>query len=228
MRLNSTPGCLVTFGRDGDIEISGSLISSIQCLILLNPSTKEILLRDRSSFKSTKVELRSNTDSLYFSNSGPHQVVLRQGDSIHIGMSGDNTCLFQFEINWPSLNDEESQRVEDFKFNFVNRPGKPRLAVTLDDTPTPSSRYESRIQTVGSKEDWLHRRMKLLGKGTFGEVYKTVNMHTGGYYAVKVMTRPGTMAQDIAWRKDVSKEVTILQRLDHVSATRRVTSIICS
>jgi hypothetical protein len=26
-----TPGCLVTFGREGDIEICGSLVSSIQC-----------------------------------------------------------------------------------------------------------------------------------------------------------------------------------------------------
>jgi hypothetical protein len=87
---SQTHGCLLTIGHNGDIEISGSLISAIHCQVLLNPSAREILLRDKSAYGNTKIELRSSLDSLYFSTQTPRQVVLRYGDNIHLGMDGDN------------------------------------------------------------------------------------------------------------------------------------------
>jgi hypothetical protein len=215
---SQTPGCLVTIGREGDIEICGSLVSAIQCQILLNPSTKEILLRDKSTFQSTMIQLRSDLSPLYFNSRGPRQIVLRQDDSVLIGMGGDNSRLFQFEIVWPPSDEMKCDRVEVLKKDFVNLPKKARLAVTAEENPGPGSRYNTRIQKMPNNEKWLHRPIKMLGSGTYGEVHQTVNMHTGNYYAVKSLTRPRNAANDMTWRRDVLREVTTLQKLSHVSS----------
>lgn len=176
------------------------------------------MLRDKSTFQSTRIQLRSSLQPLYFSTQGLRQIVLRYGDSVLIGMGGDNSCFFQFEIVWPPSDSVQSQRVEEIKDKFVNLRKKARLAVTTDDTPTtPGSRYESRIQTPANKSRWLHRHVRRLGAGAFGEVYETVNMHTGDHYAVKVLRRPRNATNDVSWRKDVLKQVTTLQKLHHVS-----------
>jgi serine/threonine protein kinase len=95
----------------------------------------------------------------------------------------------------------------------LKRPKKSSLAVTLSEPSTPGSRYESRIRTPGNGQTWLHRHYERIGSGTFGEVYKTVNMHTGNHYAVKVLRRVGMVTNDVAWRKDVLNEVMNLQKI---------------
>jgi hypothetical protein len=147
----------------------------------------------------------------------PRQVVLRFGDSIRIGMGGDNSRLFHFEIIWPPSNTVHSQRVEWLKEKFVKQLRKSHWPVNMDNTPTPASRYESRIKTLGNDGVWLHRQIEEFGSVAFGEVHKTVNMQTGDYCAVKVMRRVGKEANDIAWRRNVLREVTTLQKLYHVS-----------
>lgn len=147
----------------------------------------------------------------------PDYALLKQ--LLCLASGGDSSCLFHFEIVWPLLNLVNSERLEKLTANFVKQPKKLRLAVTLADTPTPRSRYESRIQTPGCGEKWLHRRLGMFGSSSFGEVHKSVNMHTGDYYAVKVLLRhAGKITNDVAWRKDVLREVTTLQRLYHVSS----------
>jgi hypothetical protein len=128
----------------------------------LNPSTKEILLRDKSAFQSTKIQLRSSMDPFYFNTLGPRQIVLRQGDSVLIGIGGDNSSLFQFEIFWPPLDTVNSQRVEELKDKFAKLPKHPRLAFAADDNPTPGSRYEFRVQTLANNDRRLHRHVKRL------------------------------------------------------------------
>lgn len=50
---SKTPGCIISFGKEGDVCVSGSRISGMQCQFILNETTHEIILRDRSAFQST-------------------------------------------------------------------------------------------------------------------------------------------------------------------------------
>ena len=214
-----TPGCLLTLGREGDVQIFGSQISRIQCQIQLNPTTQEILIRDTSAFKNTKVVDCMNPDSLFFSTSDdvPRQVVIRVGDNIHLSMGGDNKDLFQYEVKWPIRDTEMQQEMEAFKTEFLARRKHRQNEVTHYTTRLPALRYEARIQPSGSREPWLHRTLDFLGAGSYGDVFKTVNMHTGEYFAVKVMWRTEPFSMDIEWRRSILEEVRFLETLSYVS-----------
>lgn len=214
-----TPGSLLTLGREGDVQLLGSQISRIQCQIQLNPKTQEILIRDTSASKNTKVVNFMNPESLFFSRSEevPRQVVIRVSDTIHISMGGDNKDLFQYEVVWPVRDLEMQREMEASKTEFLARRKKRQNEVTHYTTPLPALRYESRIQNPEPGETWLHRKLDFLGSGTFGDVYKTLNMHTGEYFAVKTMRRTGPSSMDSEWRKSVLEEVHFLQTLSYVS-----------
>lgn len=214
-----TPGCLLTLGREGDVQLLGSQISRIQCQIQLHPKTQEILIRDTSASKNTKVVDVTRPERLFFSKSEdvPRQVVIRVGNTIRLSMGGDNKDLYQFEVVWPTRDLKMLQAMKASTTEFVARRKKIQNEVTHYTTPLPASRYESRIQTSGSSETWLHRKLKFLGSGTYGNVFQTVNMHTGEYFAVKVMRRTQPSSTDIDWRKSIHEEVRFLETLSYVS-----------
>ena len=58
-----------------------------------------------------------------------------------------------------------------------------------------------------------------LGKGSFGEVHKVVNLHSGEYYAVKTLQQPTVFTTEKAWKETVLEEVKILNGLHHVSCS---------
>lgn len=218
-RVVRTPGCILTLGREGDVQILGSQVSRIQCQIQLNQTTREILIRDTSTLQNTRVVDFTNPEGLFFSKSEgvPRQVVIRAGDTIHLSMGGDDQDLFQFEVVWPIRDHEMQREMEKSKTAFAARPKHPHNEVTPYTTPLPASRQPSRIQTPGSGKTWLHRKLHCLGAGTFGDVYKTLNMHTGEYFAVKVMRRTEPSSMDIEWKKSILQEVRILETLSYVS-----------
>ena len=70
------------------------------------------------------------------------------------------------------------------------------------------------------KDQWHHRRIgHKLGKGSFGEVHKTLNLHTGDYYAVKTLQQPTAHTTEEVWKNAVLREVEILSVLCHVSCS---------
>ena len=214
-----TSGCLLTLGREGDVQFSGFQISRIQCQIQLHSTTQEILIRDTSTLKNTRVVDCTRSERLFFSKSEdmPRQVVIRAGDTIHLFMGGDNKELFQYEVVWPIKDLEMQREMEISKYDFLARRKNRQMEVSHYTTPLPASRYESRIENSGFGETWLHRQLNCLGAGTFGEVYKTLNMHTGEYFAVKVMRRTEPFSEDIEWRRSIFQEVCLLETLSYVS-----------
>jgi hypothetical protein len=224
--LSRTPGCLATFGRRGDIVLSGSRISRVQCEILLHPKTQEILIRDKSSLRNTRVYYHSDPESLYFSDRPgiPRQLVIRHGDAVQLQMSSDNDDLFKFEVLWPPPDPTSLKKLEQEKEVLLARSQNPALAVTHEDT---SALSESRMQTPDSGKLWLHRTLTRIGSGGFGDVYKTVDMHTGGYFAVKSLRRPPSLAMEIEWRKTVLGEASLLQKLSNVSESSTISSQLC-
>ena len=226
---SQTPGCLVTFGRRGDIVLSGSRISRVQCEILLHPKTQEILIRDKSSLRNTRVYFHSDPESLYFSDHPgiPRQLVIRHGDVVQLRMGSDNHDQQRFDVLWPRPDPGTMLAVERAKEIFLVQPQNPALAITPEDTLALTSRYESRVQISDSGKPWLHRKLTRIGSGGFGDVYKTVNMHTGGYFAVKTLRRPPGLGVDTEWRKTVLGEASLLQKLFHVSDSSTISSQLC-
>lgn len=215
------PGTLLTLGREGDVQLLEPGISRIQCQVQLNPQTQEILIRDTSTCKNTKVVNYAKPESLFFSRSEdvPRQVVIRHGDPIQISMGGHKKDLFQFEVIWPRRDPQMQGEIENRMRDFLARRRNRIMEVTHYATPLPALEYESTIQTSGSGDVWLHRKLGILGIGTFGDVHKTLNMHTGEYFAVKIMRRTESSSMNIEWRKSVLNEVRLLQRLSYVSGT---------
>ena len=67
-------------------------------------------------------------------------------------------------------------------------------------------------------DQWPHRKIgNMLGKGSFGEVHKALDLHSGNYYAVKTLQRPTIFTSEQAWKETVLEEVKILNALYHVS-----------
>ena len=83
-------------------------------------------------------------------------------------------------------------------------------------------RHEARQQSPSwlRNDQWHYRTIgHRLGKGSFGEVHKAVNLHTGDYYAVKIMQQPAVFTTERAWKETVVEEVKILNALHHVSCS---------
>ena len=212
------PGSLLTIGLDGDVELKGHKISRNQLQIQLHLKTLEILIRDTSTYRNTRIINTTDPENLYFSTAEdvPRQVVIRHGDPILLSAGGENKELAQFEVIWPLKDTKINNEMQILKQDFVARRRKARFSVTPYETPSFASRYESRVQSPKTSNPWLHRKLKILGAGTFGEVYKTLNMHTGEYFAVKIVRRSPEYASETDWRKAVRKEVKILETLCHV------------
>ncbi len=62
----------------------------------------------------------------------------------------------------------------------------------------------------------MYITQKLLGRGTYGEVYQVMDASTGAVYAVKELYNMAETKLHIEKRKAFTKEVDILRRLDHV------------
>ncbi len=107
---------------------------------------------------------------------------------------------FQFIVEFPDLGHSANQHEFSYR-TYVDRIGfsdAPYMATTRDEDPP-----------IGC----VHRSKAVLGKGTFGEVYKTVNTKNGQLYAIKLLTNEGATTAT----GDQLYEAKLLSRLSHVS-----------
>ncbi|KAL8783878.1 MAG: hypothetical protein Q9195_009255, partial [Heterodermia aff. obscurata] len=126
----------------------------------------------------------------------------------------------QFEVVWPHYDDHLRAWIDDAKAHFfeIINVKNPRLVATPGITISSLQRHEARLQSPSwiHRDQWHHRKIgQRLGKGSFGEVHKTVNLHTGDYYAVKSLQRPAVFTTEQAWKEIIMQEVTILNALRH-------------
>ncbi|KKY17210.1 putative camk family protein kinase [Phaeomoniella chlamydospora] len=107
------------------------------------------------------------------------------------------------------------EQVQESKRQFLERPKNPAYAITADDSDTPASRYETRLQTPWDSGTRLaHRKLDTLGHGSFGIVHKAVDMHSGEHLAVKSIRLNPRQRNDYS-RKTIKREVEILHGLFH-------------
>lgn len=207
---------LATLGRAGDILVEGAGISKIQCSFEVNRETGIIMFYDRSHGQTCQVfdaELEDDSKSIVtpFESSRLRRVVVQEGLNPRIGMGGVGRDLVQFLLRWRS---NPKQAINERQNNCV--PCNPRLARTVDELDTlVSSRMDTRIHTPGQGQPrmrWLKMDGDPLGAGSFGEVWKALDIDTGRVMAAKVMKKSGGELWEM-----LKREVQILSRISHVS-----------
>jgi len=208
---------LATIGRTGDITVEGSSISRIQCSFEIHKDTEEIFLYDRSSSWSTQT---FGPSALPFELERPNRrVVVAKKVNNQLGFGGVGCNLFQFEMYW-------HKRPSDFQEQIANREDHPRFTRTVDDeipTALPSKRT-TRIHTPvvhtpgvrGSAKTIRYYKKVELGRGSFGEVHKVVDIDSGEFFALKLVKWPerGLQSQQYTMLK---REVETFARMSHVS-----------
>ncbi|KIW82967.1 hypothetical protein Z517_02210 [Fonsecaea pedrosoi CBS 271.37] len=181
---SSSQNTLATLGRSGaDITLEGATISRIHCSFEVNENFGTILLYDRSSTQPTKF---FGPDSRPFERGQIRRVVVTPEMNTLLGIGGDNCELLLFRLFW--------HKKDISLMNVVaSRSENPRHARTLDETPTAAaSRYLTRIHTPGGPLA-SHKYVKLrqVGAGAFGKVWKAIDTNTGRIMAVKVVKTLG-------------------------------------
>ncbi|KAF2793598.1 calcium/calmodulin-dependent protein kinase [Melanomma pulvis-pyrius CBS 109.77] len=177
---------LATIGRTGNITVEGSSISRIQCSFEIHKDTEEIFLCDRSSSWSTQT---FGPSARPFERERP-----------------DRRVVVARSVN------------EKFGFSSVSyREDHPRFTRTVDDetqTALPSKRA-TRIHTPGvhgPANMIRYYKKESVGFGSYGEVYKAVNVDSGELLALKLVKWPERQSYQYTMLK---REVETLARLSH-------------
>lgn len=215
---------LATLGRLGDITVEGSSISKIHCSFDVHCHTNEIILWDQSSNGSTQT-FGQNAMKIPSRLERPDRwvVVAKKVNNI-FGFGGSHCDLFEFMIHW-------HEPVNDLKERISYREDHPKYTRTLDDetatviTSKPATRIHTPIKYTpgtftpgvqGQAKKIRYYTKKRIGKGSFGEVWKAVDVDTGEVFALKLIPWPklGPQSQQYTLLK---REVEISASLSHVS-----------
>ncbi len=108
-------------------------------------------------------------------------MVVQDNINTIIGMDGVGRNLMQFKLKWHHERDDVVERIK-CRENFPLEEN-PRFARTVDETKTilPTGR-QTRIHTRGPLQKKIRyiKESKVLGSGNFGQVYKAMNVDSGG------------------------------------------------
>ncbi|KAJ5808878.1 hypothetical protein N7474_010147 [Penicillium riverlandense] len=210
---------IATLGRgEADVFIPEKCVSKVQCSFELEPTTNVIMLYDRSHGQTTQV---FGKNSVPFQDGRVRKLLVQQQLNDEIGMGGIGQDHVQFKLIWhpdalatAETNDPKNAN-NDYEENI-------RLARTADEAETVlPSRAQTRIHTPGPRQlQMRYFRQDVLGSGSFGVVYKAIDIDTGRCMAVKVFKKPEGVSQTEEWKKSVyfaqKREVETLSRINHV------------
>ena len=138
----------------------------------------------------------------------------------------------EFQLKPRKAQDPEAFTEE--RLSFVHQPvpeeyegtyeGTLQQMLAFDLRSARSSVYNTRMNTPFQPEpgnEIRYTKMKRLGGGSQGNVYEVVDMHTGDYYACKVIQPKPIPKLGITTEKDfklkIEAEVALLSKLHHVS-----------
>lgn len=102
-----------------------------------------------------------------------------------------------------------------------------QLAPTIPGSAIPTKIHNTRSKALLKPENDIIRYEKLrkLGKGGQGEVYKVVDKYTGAHYACKIIavqsSVPGRrIYSEEEFRAQIKKEVNLVRQVKNVSSLR--------
>lgn len=228
---SKTPGFLAKFGRcvwTSDVVLGNGWSKIDQCYFDFHPETGELLLHDASTRKNT--QLMGTEDKAVQIRKYPRQCVVLL----------DREWIFKMGRAEFHLKPRVTQDPEAFteeRLSFVRQPVPDEYEGTYEETyegalqqmlaadleSLRSSGYNTRMNTPFQPEpgnEIRYTKLKYLGGGSQGCVYKVVDMHTGDHYACKVI-QPKRIPELEITEKDfklkIEAQVALLKDLRHVS-----------
>lgn len=216
---------LATLGRDGDIVIPGKSISKIQCSFEINVETNIVMFYDKSHSQTTQV---MGKKVFPFEYGRPRRVAVLRGVNTAIGMGGIKKDMIQFAIVWPEITPDLSDTAIQTRAAAVLKQN-PRFARTLDPAPETAlpTGMATRIHTPGVPRPAVirfHKIGKKLGSGSFGDVYKAVDVDDGRIMAVKIVKQAAGFRNSQQWLY-LKREIQAHTMIDHVSAKHQLEAI---
>ena len=179
------PGRLVSFGRlpqFNDVILLESCYAKTQCYFAFHNATRELLLHDVSTRRTTILDDR--TDGKHWDR------VPRQGI----------VPLHRIEMTLKLVRAEfilklAMKNIRQQGLAFVTQnPPSPTFADTrpiLEAFSCLTTRYETRVHTpfpCVQNNEIIYEDIRYLGQGSFGFVIEVVDIYSGDHYAVKVLT----------------------------------------
>lgn len=201
-------------GRDADLILRGRTISAVHIAFEIHPETLVVLLSVRSK-RSSSVTIRSDYDA---GQTIQGDCVLVYGTSYHISITPYN-----FVLIWRDLGSVEALRnlaIEGYQASLRRlQVIRSRDLPTEDDSSELHSWHNTRLFTA---RRLLFREApgvprQLIGEGTFGAVYRAVDLESGNPFAVKVIKLYVYGSSQIEQaRAAVHRETKTLEYLKHV------------
>ena len=210
---------LVTLGRDDcDICLRPKAIARTQCSFEIDDlDTGIIMFYDRSHKQNTRVS--GSSAQLFEKGRSPRKVLVWPGINDEISMGGINGETFEFEIEWLVKEGEIQKTARDHREAGKRMVTNPRVARTRDPTETVAgSAIMSPDEAFISPHQLGMRyfRQKMLGSGSFGTVWRAIDVDSGRVMAVKRCNYvQGSQPQEYVQR--VRREVELMRRAKHVS-----------
>lgn len=218
VRSTVNSSTLASIGRNADIIVHSGSISQIQCLFELHPKAGSsfILLHDKSRLQTTQVFGSRCTPFTRESRS----TVIECGEDLQLGFGGIEGNLYLFDIEWHANQAQIKARLA----KPVPLRDNPRLALTAEEIDmgptqlqTPSHGMKTRIHVPAARRP-NYKTFESLGSGTFGQVFRALDIDLNISVAVKVFRAPqmdGQMYDD--FYTILKREVETLYRVKHVS-----------
>ncbi|OJD15570.1 STE protein kinase [Emergomyces pasteurianus Ep9510] len=169
---------LATLGRSGaDITVDGPSISRIQCSFEVLPEINTVMLYDRSNSQTTEV---CGPGAISFEPGRLRRIVVRHDINNMFRIRSSESDLIQFRLVWhrPDFNST---------YEVKNRVEIPEKARTVDfvQTTAPSGPFTTIQSPTGQAPRIRYASLLELGRGTFGEVSKVIDVDSGRIMAVK-------------------------------------------
>lgn len=208
----SSHNTLATLGRnDCDITIRHKEIAIKQCSFEIDDlSTGVVMFYDWSHSHTSKI---SHAE---FELGRTRRMLVCAGLNTIISMEGPQGKLLSFKLEWILDEEKQQQAVQRQRGAIFRSWQDPRKARTRNDVDTVlASAFLTPQQAFKSFDELSMRHFprQCLGKGTYGTVFRTIDLDSGRVMAVKNI--PKVRGQDKALNK-VKLEVEIMRRAKHV------------
>lgn len=214
---------LATFGRyECDITLRPSSISRTHCSFEVDdPNSGTIMLHDRSPWQKTRVSGGDRSES-FDVRRPPRKILVHPGFNTSLSMGGKNGDLIEFQLQWIK-NEKEIKSIISKQLN--NRKGdvcNPRKIQTRDatGTATPEQAFQENSQT-GIR----YFKRDLRGDGSFGKVWRVIDIDTGRVMAMKQFCYHSQQQKQVHF-VTVRREVELMRRAEHVRLSPLVNPLV--
>ena len=218
--LNSqfSANTLATLGRDNcDIHLRSATIARTHCSFEIDDlNTGIVMFYDRSHKHNTRV---SGTCAQPFEKGrSPRKVLVYPGVNDEISMGGIKGELLEFQIEWILKEDrikEVARKHRDAEKNTITNPRKARTRDPTETVLNSAKMTPDEAFQRPSQPRIRYFKRDLLGVGSFGKVWRTIDVDSGRIMAMKQIDYvPGSQEQDHV--RKVRREVELMRRSKHV------------